>query len=181
MKFYYYKTLFAFSLLLFLTTFSLAQTEREKGIEFYEKGDYAAAVVFLEKVVEVNKNDYEALRFLGMSFAQLKKTGKAREIFKKVSKIVQSEDDKTFDQPVKITSRSFPRYTEEARRNNISGIVILVVEFKRDGKLGNIFPLVELPDGLTESAVRAMRGVKFKPAIKDGKPVSVIRLSLIHI
>ena len=70
MRFSLCKILLAFSFLLLLTTFLIAQTHREKGIELYESGDYKAAVEMLQKAVEVGENDGEAWRFLGMAFAK---------------------------------------------------------------------------------------------------------------
>jgi hypothetical protein len=33
-------------------------------------------------------------------------------------------------------------------------------------------PLATLPEGLTEQAIEAARDIEFKPASKDGRPVS---------
>lgn len=43
--------IFAFS----LTHSIYAQTEREKGVELYEKGDYPAAIEILQKATETDK------------------------------------------------------------------------------------------------------------------------------
>ena len=41
-----------------------------------------------------------------------------------------------------------------------------------DGTVQNIVPLATLPEGLTEQAIEAARDIEFKPASKDGRPVS---------
>ena len=45
--------------------------------------------------------------------------------------------------------------------------------FAEDGHVRAIFPIRRLPHGLTTMSVRAARQIKFIPATKDGKPVSV--------
>lgn len=74
----------------------------------------------------------------------------------------------------RILSRSEPQYTEEARRAQVSGTVVLRGVFAADGTVQNMLVLRSLPHGLTEAAVRAARRIKFVPATKDGRPVSQI-------
>jgi Tfp pilus assembly protein PilF len=153
---------------------SFAQTERDKGIAFYESGDYRAAVTSLEKAVARNKNDNEAWLFLGMAYARTRESNKAVSAFER-SRTVRSKDaDKNYDVPLKIISKRPAGYTSEARSNSVSGNVILVVEFRKDGKIGHIFPYKRLPGGLTENSIEAARRIKFEPAQRNGKPVTVI-------
>ncbi len=72
----------------------------------------------------------------------------------------------------RVLSKPPPTYTEEARRNRISGTIVLVAIFAMDGKVKAIRALKTLPDGLTEMAISAARQIRFIPAMKDGKPVS---------
>ena len=71
-----------------------------------------------------------------------------------------------------ITSRPEPLYTEEARKNQITGSVSLRMVLNANGSVSNIAPLSRLPDGLTEKAIAAARQIKFSPAEKDGRKVS---------
>lgn len=64
-------------------------------------------------------------------------------------------------------------YTKEAKDNKVEGTVILSLVFGADAKLSDIKVVRELPDGLTEKAIEAAQTIRFKPAEKDGKPVSV--------
>ncbi len=84
----------------------------------------------------------------------------------------QVYDQKEVDQRAKITKRSYPRYTEQARKNHTAGWVVLRVVLKSSGEIGNIEILKGLEDGLTEECLRVTREMKFEPAMKDGKPVS---------
>ena len=71
-----------------------------------------------------------------------------------------------------ILSKPDPQYTEEARRNRVTGTVVVRAVLAANGKVVAIFPTRRLPDGLTAQAIRAARRIKFVPAVKDGKPVS---------
>jgi len=68
-------------------------------------------------------------------------------------------------------NRPKPRYTESARANRVQGSVLLRVLVGEDGNVKNVRVVRGLPDGLTEEAISAARQTKFKPAMKDGKPV----------
>lgn len=72
----------------------------------------------------------------------------------------------------RILSRPEPQYTEEARKNQISGTIVLRVVFSSNGTVTNIRTVSGLPYGLTERAMAAARQIKFAPATKDGRPVS---------
>jgi len=65
------------------------------------------------------------------------------------------------------------KYTEEARQNKIQGTVVLNVVFTADGRISNIRVVRGLPDGLTEKAIEAAQKIRFRPAVKNGSPVSV--------
>jgi hypothetical protein len=56
------------------------------------------------------------------------------------------------------------------------GIVKIAVEFGANGEIGFVFPYQTLPDRLTESVINATKSIKFSPAEKDGKPVTIIRI-----
>jgi TonB family protein len=64
-----------------------------------------------------------------------------------------------------------PNYTIEARRNRVEGVVILRMEIDVDGKVKIATVVRGLPDGLIYEAIAAAKKLKFKPAMKDGKPV----------
>lgn len=80
---------------------------------------------------------------------------------------------KEVDVKARIISKPEPPYTEEARKNQVSGTVILRVIFAATGKVIGIHPVSGLPDGLTASAINSARRIKFIPAMKSGKPVSM--------
>ena len=73
---------------------------------------------------------------------------------------------------VLIVSKPEPHYTEEARKNQVTGTVTLRVMLSANGKATNIEALKLLPNGLTEMAARAASHVKFIPVMKDSRRVS---------
>lgn len=77
------------------------------------------------------------------------------------------------DQRARLLSKPEPQYTEEARRNQVSGTVMLRAVFSSSGEVVQIRALHTLPFGLTERAIAAARQIKFVPATKGGRPVSV--------
>ena len=72
-----------------------------------------------------------------------------------------------------ILMRPEPTYTQQARQHNITGTVVLKAVFSSNGGVTNIKVMSELPDGLTERAVEAAQKIKFIPAERDGRFVSM--------
>ena len=70
-----------------------------------------------------------------------------------------------------LLKRVNPGYTDEARKNNIQGIVVMRVLVGADGAVKRVMIGRGLPDGLNERAIAAAMQSTFKPAMKDGQPV----------
>ncbi len=73
----------------------------------------------------------------------------------------------------RILEKPEPQYTEAARKNQITGTVVIKAIFSSSGQVTNIVAVSKLPDGLTEKAIGAARQIRFIPATKDGHPVSM--------
>lgn len=73
----------------------------------------------------------------------------------------------------RVLSKPEPQYTEEARKNQITGTVLLQAVFSASGEVTQIRALRPLPYGLTDKAIAAARMIKFVPAMKDGHAVSM--------
>jgi TonB family protein len=69
------------------------------------------------------------------------------------------------------TYKPEPPYTEEAKAAKLQGIVRLLVIIGADGAVSDVKVTEGLGKGLDESAVQTVKSWKFKPAMKDGKPV----------
>jgi TonB family protein len=66
-----------------------------------------------------------------------------------------------------------PEFSEEARSQKVQGTVMLGLVVTSAGKATQVRVLKGRGYGLDEKAVEAVSQWKFKPATKDGKPVSV--------
>ena len=77
------------------------------------------------------------------------------------------------DVKARILKTPDPGYTKAARKNGTEGTVILKVVLAKNGQVTNIRTVSGLPDGLTEQAIETAKKIKFTPAMKDGKPVSM--------
>jgi len=67
-----------------------------------------------------------------------------------------------------------PVYVDEAKRDRISGIVILEVLVAKSGAIKDAVVLQGLPDGLSDTAVAAVKQWQFEPGTLKGEPVDVI-------
>jgi TonB family protein len=77
------------------------------------------------------------------------------------------------EQRVRVLAKPEPNYTDEARKNQITGTVVLRVIFSSLGQVEQIRTVQQLPFGLTERAIAAARQIRFLPATRGGRPVSV--------
>lgn len=71
-----------------------------------------------------------------------------------------------------IISKPDPGFTEDARKNYVTGVVRLRAVLNATGTVTGIAVINGLPAGLTERAITAAKSIKFQPAQKDGRAVS---------
>ena len=69
-----------------------------------------------------------------------------------------------------------PKYTPEAMRAKLQGVVDLEIVVLEDGSVGKVRVVKSLDraSGLDDAAIAAAKLWKFKPGMKDGKPVPTI-------
>lgn len=67
-----------------------------------------------------------------------------------------------------------PEYTEEGRRRNLAGDVVLEIVVRSDGSVGHVRLLQGLGGGLDQRAIEAVRQWRFSPARRYGTPVDVM-------
>jgi TonB family protein len=84
---------------------------------------------------------------------------------------------KDADRKVVVLTKPEPSYTVSARQAGTKGTVVLKTVFAATGGVTNIEVVSDLPFGLTEKALAAVKQIRFVPAMKDGQLVSV-RLQL---
>ena len=74
----------------------------------------------------------------------------------------------------KPASPPWNMYTSpNARNEQITGTVVLKCVFTADGEVTNIRVIQGLPKGLTEKSIEAARKIKFIPATKNGRNISM--------
>jgi protein TonB len=74
-------------------------------------------------------------------------------------------------EPPVMLNRASAEYTEQARKNNTEGTVDLRVLVDKSGAVKFLRIVKGLPDGLNQSAEKAVKQLRFKPATKNGEPV----------
>jgi protein TonB len=76
----------------------------------------------------------------------------------------------TMEQPQRIAGAD-PAYTPEAKAARVTGDVRLRVCFDTSGAVTTVDVKHGLPMGLTESAIRAVRGWRYRPYLMNGQAV----------
>lgn len=90
---------------------------------------------------------------------------------------------------VEILTRPGARYTDQARMNNVQGRVYLKITFLAGGEIGDVVYIKETSlkkdkllkqkkltqYGLVDQAIAAAKLIKFKPALRNGKPITVTK------
>ena len=75
--------------------------------------------------------------------------------------------------PPRLTEVASPFYTEEAKKKKIEGSVTLLIVVDKKGDVIDAKVVKGLGHGLDENAVVAVKEWKYKPAEKDGEPITV--------
>lgn len=83
MKLKYSQLIVALTFLAFSASTIFAQSERDKGIELYQKGSYRQAVEVLKKVTKSNSSDAQSWSYLGLSYLKNDNPKDAIKAFKK--------------------------------------------------------------------------------------------------
>jgi len=75
-------------------------------------------------------------------------------------------------QSARLINAPAAEFTAEARVAKTHGDVRLRLVLASDGHVKNVFAMKSLPNGLTESAMKAASKIEFEPAIRNAKPAS---------
>lgn len=74
--------------------------------------------------------------------------------------------------PPVLVHKEDPKYTDAAIKNRITGVVLLYGIVRKNGRVDSLKVIKGLGYGLDEEAIKTVQTKwKFKPALKDGKPV----------
>jgi len=72
-----------------------------------------------------------------------------------------------------VVKEAKPHYTADAMRARVQGTVTLECVVQPDGTIGEARVTKSLDPGLDEEAIKAVRQWRFRPGLRDGKPVAV--------
>jgi TonB family protein len=78
--------------------------------------------------------------------------------------------------PMRLILKPRASYTDAARQTHVQGTVRVRATFLASGGIGSVSPITDLPYGLTEQAIAAVRKIVFIPAKKNGVNISVTRV-----
>jgi TonB family protein len=138
---------------------------------------YAEAAVNLEKFLAINpgepdadvwRDQLERLRNFG------RQTGSAigsAGVSKPTEDLALSGREVTTK--ARVLDKPEPSYTEAARKAGVTGTVVLKCVFSSSGEVKDLAVVRALGYGLTARAVQAAHQIRFTPAFKDGRPVSM--------
>lgn len=150
----------------------VAQKWSEKESEiFYATIDNSIAS--LEKCVENCEGDLSDIRRELENILALREYLKQKEDDAKTNSAAVDTVDGS--ESMKVKTMPPPKSTTSAKDNRVRGTVRLAVVFGSNGVIGPIAVVQGLPDGLTESAIKAANGITFKPEMRDGTPVTVVK------
>jgi tetratricopeptide (TPR) repeat protein len=130
-------------------------------------GHYREALASVESYLQL---DPPAADFWRQQYEALSLHVKGEETPEAEKEIFQGNDETIVK--AKVLYKPPPDYTDNSRRTQITGTVTLRGLLGADGKVKQIIALVMLPEGLTEKSIEALRKIQFKPATRDGRPVS---------
>ncbi|MBL8212710.1 MAG: TonB family protein [Bryobacterales bacterium] len=74
-------------------------------------------------------------------------------------------------QPV-LVYKVEPEFSEEGRKARVQGVVVLAVVVDEQGRVARIHVRASLGLGLDEKAIEAVKKWRFRPATRNGRPVS---------
>lgn len=77
------------------------------------------------------------------------------------------------DKLARLESGPAPAYPSDARDNGVEADVPLDIVVDENGRVTDVRPTRHLGYGLDESAAQAIRGYRFSPAMRGGRPVKV--------
>lgn len=162
MKILYKITLFAVLLFSASAGFAQQETEREKGVGLYRKGDYKESVKVLEKVVKSAPDDAEARTILGL--AQIK-LGKLKDAVKMLDKSLELNPN----QPDARKAYAYALLLRGKLKESVNQIVSLKALQPLDAESFYILGWANLRLGnYDESLENADQAVKLSPQMPNG-------------
>lgn len=148
-----------------------------KSLAHYALKQYGEAAASLEKFLAINPNDPDA-DVWREQLERLRTFGRQTSGSTGSAAVTQPAADspltgKEVNVKARVVDKPEPTYTDAARKAGVTGTVVMRCAFGRDGQVRNLVVIRALGYGLTARAAQAARRIKFIPATKDGKQVSM--------
>jgi TonB family protein len=112
--------------------------------------------------------------YLFGSFVFAQQNVRKKQKFSIKTVVIESQQPNSSLKIIKKPKASYPN--QEKGTVCVQGTVRLRITFLKDGEIGNISLVSGLPNGANENAVEAAKKIKFRPAIKNGKAISVSKI-----
>jgi TonB family protein len=148
-----------------------------KSLAYYSLKQYEEAAASLEKFLAVKPDDPDADIWREQLNTLRARGGKSAGSTGSTAVTPPAEDlplaGKEVTVKVRILDKPEPTYTDAARKAGVTGTVVLKGVFSSNGDVKNLVVVRALGYGLTSAAARAARAIRFVPASKDGRPVSM--------
>jgi TonB family protein len=163
---------------LFYETYEIKKSEEELNIAFQQGASFLNAYV-LKGLLAMERQNFPAALEAYQEANRLnpvtaEDTANLREMIPVLENLVEFEQrkkDKSYHPP-KPLNRPRPAYTEEARSKKISGLVRIRALVDEQGDVKSCVVLRRLDLGLDVEAIKAVRKMKFSPALKDNTPIA---------
>lgn len=145
-----------------------------KSLAHYSLKQYGEAAASLERFLAINPGDPDA----GVWREQMDRLRTFDRRLTGSTAVTQPAADlpltgREVTQKARVLDKPEPTYTEAARKAGVTGTVVMRCVFGSDGQVRSLVMIRALGYGLTARAAQAARRIKFTPATKDGKQVSM--------
>ncbi|PYS79893.1 MAG: hypothetical protein DMF70_12235 [Acidobacteria bacterium] len=143
-----------------------------KSLAHYSMKQYAEAATALEKYLAIKSTDADG-DLWREQLVQLRDREPANSVEGVSSALNVPVTGRDITVKARVLSKPEPTYTEAARKAGVTGTVVIRAVFSSEGEIRNLIVTRALSYGLTSKAVQAARRIRFVPATKEGKPVSM--------
>lgn len=158
--------------------FAQEASERDKGIDLYRAGQFVEAIVILEKLVSDGRADMPTAHYLAGAYVHTDRKADAKKLLEREKDFKwpgTGTGSLDYDKNRKMTRMPRPDFGDPGNRAR-SGRITLLVEFKKDGKIGFVFPFKKTASILEPGAIQAAKQILFEPSEIGGEKVTTVGL-----
>lgn len=154
-----------------LSLIVVGQSVRDEALESYRNGEFERTISILQELSQDSPADYLSLVYLGAAYVKIGKTEQAIETFKQLNKASRSTNPLNYDSKLSILNAPQAPCTGFSLGGTSAKVA---VELGSNGKIGFAVPFLFTDRDFAKLAGTTAKGVRFKPAIFNAKPVPVV-------